>query len=250
MERVRILLQTRDDDYPSPRSLSVPSTPSGPGRGPDNAPVTRKCPGCNGTGKIRRWRQCPVCEGRKRIEWDSYVGRVAGSEERRPAPMSPEQREAELARLGTSLRLSEGRVDPDESYGWERALQRRNRTGSYRELEQALQVLRAKDPRGLDFLLWIYGSGLNVELSDASKLVEERYIGLLAQRMPARIKLPYHLARDLAERKERLVLALSRDNVAIDEIAEAALLSARSVQRILSGKRQVTKSHIAATITL
>lgn len=241
MERVRILLRTRNDPYPSPRSLSIPSTPSGP------APSRkRRCPTCDGRGRIRTTTVCPVCDGLKSIALDSYTGRVSGAETKNPEPMSPERVEAELGRLRTSLRLSEGEIDPNEAYGWERAVERRDRQGSYRELELALQALRAVDPRGLDFLLWIYGTGLDVELTAGARKVEERYIAALARVMPSKIRLPHHLARELAERKEELVLALNADNLDIEEIADTALVSVSTAKRILGAKKSQTVATIAS----
>ncbi len=242
-ERVRILLRTRNDDYPSPRAMSIPSTPSGPGGG-----RKRKCPGCDGSGKVRQSQLCPVCEGQRKIEVDSYVGRVSGADTRRPEPMSPAQIEAELERLALQLDRT-GRIDPQETFGWERAIQRRDRAGSYRELEHILAALRQVRPAAFDFLLWIYGTGLDVELTAAAKRTEEELVAAIAKLMPSKIKLPHHLARELAERKEDVVLRLSRDGVDIEEIAEAALLSVRTVQKLLSTEKRATKAHAAATIS-
>lgn len=240
MERVRILLRTRNDAYPSPRSLSIPSTPSGPAPGKQI-----RCEVCAGRGRIRSTTVCPACNGRGKLAFDPYTGRVSDERDRKPAPMAPERVESEIQRLSTSLRLSAGEIDPNESYGWERAVERRNRQGSYRELERALERLRDYDPMAWEYILWFYTP--TVEACPGPR--EEDVIALLASWLPEKIRLPRHLAVELRERKESLVLALLDEGLDEAEIADAALLSVSSVRKILDNHRGAKKSQSTATIS-
>jgi len=235
MERVRILLRTRNDVYPSPAAKAIPSTPAGP------APMrTRKCEPCRGKGSVRG-QQCPHCEGLGRLAYDSYTGRVAGSDARKPDPMTPARTEAELQRLSLSLKLSEGEIDPNEAYGWERAIERRDRGASYRELSRALERLRSEDGVGWDFIVWIYGCGLEVELTPGAKAWEERLVARLAELMPSRIRIPKHLYEELKERKRLTAISLSQEGLEVSEIADAVLLPEHVVQQFI-GKSTIVRN--------
>lgn len=159
--------------------------------------------------------------------------------------MSPERVEAELQRISLSLRLSAGGVDPDEAYGWERARERRDRQGSYRELERALERLREQDQLGWEYLLWCYNPA--VEATPGPR--EEALIALLASWLPERIKLPGHLARELSRRKHELIRALAKDELDEQDIADAALVSVSTVRKVLGKQREATKSLLTTTMS-
>src|SRR6185312_3928252 len=92
-ERIRVLLRTRNDAYPSPRSASTPYTPAGPGRDKDLR--KRKCPACQGTGKTRLHRKCESCDGKGKFAVDSYVGRVGDDRHTIQRHVTPEAVDAE-----------------------------------------------------------------------------------------------------------------------------------------------------------
>ena len=226
-ERIRVLLRTRNDPYSVVRAKGTPYTTAGPAPG-----RKRKCPACDGSGKTRLRQKCQACDGLKMIAVDSYTGRVTDSDARKPQPMTAERREAELQRLDSSLTISAGRTDPNESYGWERAVEARNKQGSYPELERALERLRWFDPLGWEFLTWLYGSGLTIQASRGSEIREAELVGQLSQWMPPKIRLPYRLHNELMDDKRRRVREMLRCNLSLDEIAERVLLSVKTLERM------------------
>src|SRR6185312_8313056 len=143
----RVLLRTRNDAYPSPRSAATPYTTAGP------APGRKKtCPVCQGTGKTRLHQKCESCDGKGKFAVDGYTGRVSDESARKPQPMAPEAVDAEISRLKSSLTISAGLTDPNEAYGWERARERQLKSGSYQHLERALETLRERDNKAWTFL--------------------------------------------------------------------------------------------------
>lgn len=226
-ERIRVLLRTRNDAFPTVRAKAIPYTTAGPAPG-----RKRRCPGCEGTGKVRLTQQCPVCEGVKTIQTDGYVGRVSSKDDKTPDTMTPEATDAEISRLKTSIALSEGRADPNEKYGWERARERQYASGSYRELELALEVLRDREPLVWEFLMWIYGP-LEVEMDRYSTVREDFAIGQLSKLMPRQINIPKpHREQMKAERMEKARVML-KAGATIEEIAWEVMAPERLVQDLL-----------------
>lgn len=223
-ERIRILLRTRNEPYGNVRAQATPFTASGPGDG-----EKRKCPACEGTGKTRLRQKCPSCDGERTIKVDSYVGRV--SSERHTSKSTPQVIDSEIQRLQGYRMAEAGKADPNEAYGWERAVESRNRQGSYRELERALEKLRWEDPVGWEFLTWIYSSGLKVEMSQWANVREAQLVGRLSEWMPAKIRLPRALYQALMDDKLRRVKELQRCGVSLEQIAERVLLPLRVLER-------------------
>lgn len=221
-ERIRILLETRNDPYQALRARATPYTTAGPAPG-----RKRKCPACDGKGVTRLRRKCEICDGLQTIAVDSYTGRVADKDDRKPQPMSPERLDAEIRRLQTPIN------DPTESYGWEKAVESRNRQGSYRELEKALEWLRSHDETGWEFITWVYSSGLEVELSSWAKLREDGYIAKLSDHMPrGRVKIPKRLHTDLMDRKRKTVRQMLKLGISKPEIANVVLLSEKTIEKL------------------
>jgi hypothetical protein len=231
-EKVRILLRTRNDAYPSPRARAIPSTPAGPAPG-----RAKKCPACSGTGKVRVWQVCAACEGRGRISVDGYTGRVSDSGTRHVQGMAPERMDAEISRLETSLKLSAGKIDPEESYGWEKARASQNAAGSYRELAKVLEWLRGKHPIGWDFLLWAYGP-LHPELSDNHRRLEEFLVTAVAAQMPREIKVPKREWEVLQEKRRSRVKQLAKE-ATVEEIALEVGLAPKTVTQMLADMLRV-----------
>lgn len=225
-ERIRILLRTRNDPYSNIRAKATPYTTAGPAPG-----RKQRCPVCDGTGKTRLRQKCQACDGLKSIAVDSYTGRVSDAQDRKPQPMTPERRESEIQRLQSALTISAGETDPNEAYGWERAVETRNKQGSYRELDRALEWLRSHDPLGWEFITWVYGSGLEVELSPYAKLREDSYVGQLSRHMPSMIRLPKHLHTSLMDAKRETVRELLKRGVTREEVAALVLLPLRVLER-------------------
>ena len=221
-ERIRVLLRTRNDYLPTVRAKATPYTISGP------APSRkRNCPACDGIGKTRLRQKCEACDGKGKIALDGYVGRVASSDDRKPEPMSPERREAELAKLKAELAID----DPEESYGWERARSSRDKQGSYLELERALEWLRERDPLGWEWLLFVYNYPR--PMSYNAEVREQELVGRLSERMPEKIRLPRYLHDDLVKRKLERAKVLLKEGVDVESAARAVLLPSRIVQSLI-----------------
>lgn len=230
-ERIRILLRTRNDAFPTVRAKAIPYTTAGPAPG-----RKRRCPSCEGTGKVRLTQQCPVCEGVKTIQVDGYVGRVSSKDDKKVSSMTPEATDAEISRLKTSLALTEGKSDPNESYAWEKARERQYRSGSYRELELALENLRGSEPLVWEFLMWIYGE-LEVEMDRYSTVREDFAIGQLSKLMPKQINIPKLYREQIkAERLEK-AKAMLKGGATIEEVAWEVMTSEKMVMDLLNTRK-------------
>lgn len=230
---MRILLRTRNDVYPTPRSASPAQLP-GPaasGRVP--------CGVCLRKGRLGG-RQCPMCDGRgwrKRRPgepaYDEYTGApVATDETRRPGAMASAVRDAELERLHGLELVREG-GDPTEAYGWEKAKARRDAGASYAELSRALERLREAWPSGWEFITWVYGSGLDVELDDWSNRLERVVVTWLSRQMRGQIRIPRSEHHALCDRKRREVRLLL-DTHEPDEIADLIAMPRRWVASVVA----------------
>lgn len=229
-EKVRILLRTRNDAYPTVRARATPYTSAGPGRAEDLR--KKKCPACQGTGKTRLHQKCSSCDGAGKFAVDGYVGRVSQGRQTIYRNITPEAADAEIARLQTSLKLSEGQIDPQEKFGWERAREAQNAAGSYRELERVLEWMRMHRAQGWDFLMWAYGS-LTPPLSRKDSKIENYLIGELAARMPAKILVPKQEWESLREQRKARIRELAQEATP-EEIAEEVGLPVRVVQLMLT----------------
>lgn len=236
MERVRILLRTRNDVYPAPRSASAETIVGA-------APGSRvPCGVCLRSGRRRNGKPCLMCDGtgwrrRRKGEphYDEYLGtEVDTAATKRPEGMSPQRIDAELERLGHSLKLSEGLADPEEAYGWERNRERRDKGASYAELDRVLEALRAVRPFDWDFITWVYGSGLDVELDRVGRAWEERIVAAIAQVMSGAIRIPRREHEELKDRKRREILALAHQGLEAEEIAAAVPAPVRWVRLVLA----------------
>jgi hypothetical protein len=170
-QRILLLILSLDDPYPDPRGARLDSAP-----GPQ--PSRSRCKHCQSTGRIfsktlGKNRYCPLCLGsgwrrggpEKR---DPYVAdeddnptrtRTLGERDRKT--MDRHTLERTLEALRATERARRGLPNPRERYGWESALERQRRLGSYGQLRYLLELmpdtLRPRSDAGLDWLTdrWI-----------------------------------------------------------------------------------------------
>jgi hypothetical protein len=229
MARVRVLLATRNEYVPAPGS----STRSESGiAASDFVP----CPDCEGTGRTHRGRRpCLVCDGagrRRRVgdeqPWDFYTG--APVVQHTPALRSMTQHELDvsIARIDALFAEREGVID-HERFGWERARQQRDRSGSYRKLERLLEQLRDVDERFVRVLSLVHDHG--VRDPDGA---EEAAVRWLAERMPRAIGVPDWVLEEEDAEVEREVLSHHGKGLRPSDIAELVGVSRHRVDRILS----------------
>ena len=173
-----------------------------------------------------------MCDGKGKFAVDSYTGRVSDLTDRKPQSMTPEAREGELQRLGTSLTISEGNVDPEESYGWEKARAHQIRSGSYEDLRQALEMLRMHDTKAWDHIVWVYGE-LPVEMSRHRKAVDELYIGRLSKLMPRKVRIPREHYEAERQRRIDTALEMRKGGATSEEISLEVLVPADRVDELL-----------------
>ncbi len=136
VQRVKVLLETLEDPYPTPRSAL--RSDSGPA-----ASRYVPCETCRRSGWVRRRRGtvlCLACDGdgwrrrqRDEGEWDAYVGLPVQEAVALPVQPAPRPRSA-----------FEGDA---RGYAWERLRASYERHGSYRELRLRLAQLAGEQPR-------------------------------------------------------------------------------------------------------
>ena len=219
--RVRLLLETLNDPYPTPRGALV----SDPGPAPSRYVP---CETCRGRGELRArsgWLLCLICDGEgwKRREseepWDAYVGLPlveAAALPREPA---------------TKLLLPEEVAEA--TYGWERLRQTYDRHGSYRALRIQLDWLAIYAPIRQRIVRAVLVDHEPRELDD--RMTTELHLGviMLAQRMPNVRVPPWILERSAAAEKRDSIQALAADGMTAGEIARRLGVSKESVKRKL-----------------
>jgi hypothetical protein len=146
MRRVRVLILSRFDYLPAPRTSS-PETGTGPGEG-KRVPCER----CRRSGRVvssvlRKAIPCTVCNGtgwrRRRKDdppWDEYVAEQLSTGPKDSRVYTPRELDHEIDKLRQAAAERAG-VIRHLRYGFERAHVARDLSGSYRELELALEKL-------------------------------------------------------------------------------------------------------------
>lgn len=239
MDRVRVLLSTRNDYLPQPRSLELPSE-SGVAGG-------RRVPCECRTGRVRRGKTvllCLVCNGTAwrlrrpgEPEWDEYIGaRVGGAETKTLRSMTPRELDESITRLRRNEATREGRVAADDLIGWERGRRARDASGSYAELERALELLRDRSYALHRLLDLIYGAGVALEMSEAMARREELAIRWLANTMRGAVRIPAWAWEAETEKLVDEVKRLGVEGLKVSEIASELGMSQRRVKQLL-GRR-------------
>ena len=142
--------------------------------------------------------------------------------------MTARERDLEIQRLERMAAHREGRTAPSDEEWGEGAKNRRDREGSYVELEKILSEMDWEDVYFLDYI----ETGF-VRDNKASRAREERLIAEIANKMPRIIELPHGLhAQDMA-RVEPLARHLSSKGNKVTEVAHMLGVSRRKVRSML-----------------
>ncbi len=219
--RIRVLLESRFDYLPSTRS-TMPVTNSGPAGESKHVP----CETCRGRGRLLRKGprrgtrvsvRCLACDGtgerlRRKADpaYDSYVGELRP--EGRARVMTAREYDDQIARLRADELARQGRVE-HERYGFERAHDARDRSGSYRELDAAVRELQRRAP--------------------GTRLSSPRAVALLEELMPPSIRVPPWALEQLAQERQPVILDLAALGWSAREIGRALGISAEKVRRLL-----------------
>jgi len=223
VERVKLLLVTLNDPYPTPRSALV----SDPGPSPSRYVP---CDTCRSTGWIRKrggYALCLVCDGqswkrRDRGEpaWDAYLQLPVEVAVSLPqaAPRPPVEQD-----------------DSEPGFTWERLREAYDRSGSYGELRRWLDWLSSASPhryrlvRGVLVEQTVEPIGAHVE--------RELDLGvmMIALRMRT-VRVPRWVAeRAHADERRAGIAELAAAGMAAGEIARRVGMSKRAVRRKLAG---------------
>jgi hypothetical protein len=218
--RVRLLLETLDDPYPS--SQGALRSDSGPA-----ASRYVPCETCRSNGWLKT-RQgltlCMICNGygwrrreRADIEWDAYVG----------LPV------AEAVTLPT-MGVTPGRQEPDtreETFVWERARKAHDRHGSYKEVRLRLDDLsRAHRPR-YRLVRYVLIEKEPRRMSARDDMEMTLGVVWIALRMRSVRVPPWIMERSAAAEKRDTLAALVADGYSAGEIAKRTGMTKDAVRR-------------------
>lgn len=223
-DRVRILCSTLLDYLPGPKTWSGQLA-----RSANPRPVTQDvapCTLCLGRGRLRHGRACLICPSK--IRYQGTPGRVdhacyqcdvcdgSGWRKRRRGeephdPMtglsSSELAVAADAPAPIQRRSHEANLG-EESDPLERSRRARDRSGSYRELERCLEILRDREPWLYELVWHVLVCGEPIVLSPAAQAGLENGIVWLAREM-RQARVPRSLL-DTQERRDAKKVSLWR----------------------------------------
>lgn len=221
VERVRLLLRSLNDPYPTPQGALSP----------DAGPAASRyvpCETCRRSGVVRArggWLLCLVCDGtglKRRSdepEYDLYLELPLEEALRLPSTAAPRSRSS--AESG------------EDRFGWERALEAHERHGSYGELRRVLEWLAEANPRRYRLVRVALIDQTGVTLSTVAQREVDLGVISIALKM-RRVKVPYWL-REPGHEPET-VGSLAAAGMQAGEIARKLGMSKRAVRRKLRGK--------------
>jgi len=227
VERVRILLDSLDHPYPTPRGALSPDAGPSPSR-------YVPCESCRSTGELRvrgGYQLCLICDGQgwKRREqepaWDAYLG----------LPLE------EAATLPQAIVPAPADGEPD-SFAWERLRRRYDRHGSYAELRRQLDRLGHEHPRRARLVRAVLVEHEPRRLDRHGRLDVELGVVWIALRMRS-VRVPAWLVeRTAAEKRIETIGELAALGIGPGEIARRLGTSKHAVQRKL---RELKRGRIA-----
>jgi hypothetical protein len=221
VERVRVLLETLHDPYPSPRGLLEP----------DSGPAASRyvpCQTCGRRGEIRvrgAWRLCLICDGagwKRRSAgdepWDAYLSLPLREAAELPRESRARQRPAE------SL---------EDTFPWERARAVYDRHGSYAQLRIGLAWLQTETPRRHALVRAVHVDHEPIALGPAARRELELGLVQLTLRL-GRVRVPPWLIEEpTAKRRTETIAELAAQGETPGTIARRLGVSKRVVQRQL-----------------
>jgi len=220
VQRVKVLLETLEDPYPTPRSAL--RSDSGPA-----ASRYVPCETCRRSGWVRRRRGtvlCLACDGdgwrrrqRDEGEWDAYVGLPVQEAVALPVQPAPRPRSA-----------FEGDA---RGYAWERLRASYERHGSYRELRLRLAQLAGEQPRRHRLVRVVLVEQLPRRLDEHDRLELELGVVALALRMRTVRVPPWLLEHEQQE-----------TNLSVRGLAAAGFTPAQTAARLGISKELVKRT--------
>lgn len=218
--RVRLLLETLNDPYPTPRGALVA----------DHGPAPSRyvpCETCQGRGELRArggWALCLICDGRgwkrreREPEWDAYVG----------LPLI----EAAALPRESSTKLPLPEEVRESSYGWERLRQTYDRHGSYKAVRVQLDWLSITAPQRGRLVRAVLVDHEPVTLVPVMRVELDLGVVMIAQRIP-RVRVPPWLIERTAADRRATVESLAAEGMTAGEIARRLGTSKEAVRRKL-----------------
>lgn len=224
VQRVRLLLVTLNDPYPTPRGALEP----------DSGPAASRyvpCETCRSRGEVRTrggWSLCLVCDGEgwKRREdepaWDAYV----------ELPLV----EAVALPAVTVVRAAPPPEVEAQTYGWERARRAYDRHGSYRQLRLQLDWLALVDARRHRLVRSVLVDQEPRVLTPVMQTQLDLGVVMIARRMPTVKVPPWLIERTAAEEQRETIAELAASGMSAAVIARRLGISKESARRKLKRK--------------
>jgi DNA-binding transcriptional ArsR family regulator len=218
--RVRLLLETLNDPYPTPKGAL--RSDSGPA-----ASRYVPCETCRRSGRVRNRSTlvlCLSCDGagwRRRqagdVLWDAYVGLPVEQAVELPAmPVAPPRHEHDVE---------------EEAYGWERARASHDRHGSYKEVRIRLDQLGREHPRRHRLVRAVLVDKEPRVLSSVDDTEMTLGVAWITLRMRSIRVPPWIMERSVAAERRETIAALVADGYSAGEIARRTGMSKEAVRR-------------------
>jgi hypothetical protein len=228
VQRVRLLLDTLNDPYPTPRgTLETDSGPTGSRYVP--------CETCKRQGWIRRQRSeilCLACDGRgwrrrehDDEEWDAYLEMTLADA-------------AELPR-----ELGRPTLGVEDAFVWERLRRAYDRHGSYQELRRQLERLARTHPDRHGLVRAVLVDHEPRRLDERASLELELGIVTLALRMRS-VRVPTWLWERSAAAENRTIESLAATGMKPGKIALVLGVTRERVKRTLRKQRQRSSAFV------
>lgn len=216
---MRLLLETLNDPYPTPRSALVPDSGPAPSR-------YVPCETCRQRGQVRArggWVLCLICDGTgQKIregepEWDAYLE-------------MPLLEAIQLPRASRAKSLPGGDI-LEQTYAWERARRSFDRHGSYAAVRRQLESLATTAPSRYRLVDRVLVRQEPRELTPAAELELELGVVTVALRI-GRVRVPpWLIERSEADGRRTTIDALTDAGLTPGQIARRLGLSRKAVQR-------------------
>jgi len=223
VQRVRLLLDTLNDPYPTPRGALSPDAGPSPSR-------YVPCESCRSQGELRvrgGWQMCLLCDGLgwKRREreppWDSYL----------------EMPLADAAALPQAIVALPTLVEAVESFTWERLRARYDRHGSYAELRRQLDRLSLIQPRRARLVRTVLVDHEPRALDRGAALDLDLGVVMIALAMRT-VRVPgWLIERTAAEKRIETIAGLAAIGLGPGEIARRLGIPKRTVRKRLAEVR-------------
>jgi hypothetical protein len=224
VQRVRLLLDTLNDPYPTPRGALVPDAGPSPSR-------YVPCESCRSQGEQRvrgGWQLCLLCDGLgwKRREheqpWDAYL----------------EMPLADAAALPQTIAARAPLVVADDAFTWERLRRRYDRHGSYQELRRQLDWLSLDDPPRARLVRIVLVDHEPRQLDRRGQLDLDLGVLAIALRMRT-VRVPgWLIERTAADKRVETIEGLAEAGLGPGEIGRRLGMSKHAVQRKLRAAKR------------